>query len=76
MVCNFTPIVYHHFRVGVPNSNRMYELMNSDNERFGGSGCINNGHYEAQPIPFHKQAYSIEMTIPPLAVVMLKTSRI
>jgi 1,4-alpha-glucan branching enzyme len=76
MVCNFTPIVYHHFRVGVPSSNRMYELMNSDNERFGGSGCINNGHYDAQPIPYHNQAYSIEMTIPPLATVMLKTSRI
>ncbi|MEX2460332.1 MAG: 1,4-alpha-glucan branching protein GlgB [Paenibacillaceae bacterium] len=75
IVCNFTPTVYHHFRVGVPYTNDLFELINSDNEEFGGSGCVNQGLYEAQPVPFHKQAYSILLTIPPLATVMLKSSR-
>jgi 1,4-alpha-glucan branching enzyme len=75
VVCNFTPKVHDHYRIGVPYSTRMYELFNSDSEEFGGSGCINNGHYEAEPIPFHNQTYSIQMTIPPLSTVMLKKSR-
>ncbi|QGQ96791.1 1,4-alpha-glucan branching protein GlgB [Paenibacillus psychroresistens] len=75
IVCNFTPNVYHDFRIGVPSSSQMYELLNSDEERFGGSGCINSGQYHAQSIPYHNQAYSIQMTVPPLATVMLKTSK-
>jgi 1,4-alpha-glucan branching enzyme len=74
VVCNFTPKVHDHYRIGVPYSTRMYELFNSDSEEFGGSGCINNGHYEAESMPYHNQMYSIQMTIPPLSTVMLKKS--
>jgi 1,4-alpha-glucan branching enzyme len=72
IVCNFTPNVYHDFRIGVPYSSQMHEMLNSDDERFGGSGCIHSGYYYAQQIPFHNQAYSIQLTIPPLAALMLK----
>jgi 1,4-alpha-glucan branching enzyme len=75
IVCNFTPTVYDHYRIGVPYASPMYELLNSDNEAFGGSGCINNGQYEAQAVPYHNQDYSIQITIPPLATVMFKKSR-
>lgn len=73
MVCNFTPNVYHNFRVGVPFSKSIFELMNSDDQAFGGSGCINPNYYRTESVPYHNQANSIQMTIPPLATVMLKS---
>jgi 1,4-alpha-glucan branching enzyme len=72
IVCNFTPQVHHHYRIGVPFSTQLYELFNSDDAAFGGSGCINAGYYDSEAVPFHSQPYSIQMTIPPLAAVMLK----
>jgi 1,4-alpha-glucan branching enzyme len=76
IVCNFTPAVHDHYRVGVPYASPMYELINSDHEAYGGSGCINNGEYLVEAVPYHNQDHSIQMTIPPLATVMLKKSRI
>jgi 1,4-alpha-glucan branching enzyme len=75
IVCNFTPTVHDHYRIGIPYSSPMYELLNSDKEAFGGSGCANHGLYEAEAVPYHNQDYSIQMTIPPLATVMLKKAR-
>jgi 1,4-alpha-glucan branching enzyme len=71
-ICNFTPQVHDNYRIGIPYSTQMYELVNSDSETFGGSGRINEGYYQSEPIPFHSQPFSIQITIPPLAAVMLK----
>jgi 1,4-alpha-glucan branching enzyme len=73
-VCNFTAAVHDDYRIGVPSLGHYYELLNSDNEIFGGSGRINDNYYVSDAVPFHNQAFSIQMTIPPLATVMLKRS--
>ncbi|MCI6189457.1 MAG: 1,4-alpha-glucan branching protein GlgB [Clostridium sp.] len=39
-ICNFTPMVYYDFKVGVPYEGAYVEVFNSDDERFGGSGQI------------------------------------
>jgi 1,4-alpha-glucan branching enzyme len=75
IVCNFTPTVHDHYRIGIPYASPMYELLNSDDVSFGGSGCIHNGLYEAEDVPYHNHDYSIQITIPPLATVMLKKLR-
>lgn len=38
-VCNFSPVSYDSYRVGVPFAGKYKEIFNSDSEKFGGHGC-------------------------------------
>ena len=74
VVCNFTPMVRSNFRLGVPLSGSWKLKLNGDEERFGGSGvsvCAQN-QVQSQPISWHGRPHSIEITLPPLATVVLE----
>ncbi|WP_347861888.1 1,4-alpha-glucan branching protein GlgB [Salimicrobium sp. PL1-032A] len=72
VVCNFTPVVYHDYKVGVPHPGEFEEIFNSDAEHFGGS-CERNGRNATSVAePWQGQDHHIEMTIPPLAVTFWK----
>jgi len=72
-VCiNFTPVVRSGYLVGVPASGRWTELANSDAREYGGSGVGNLGAVEALEVPMHGRPWSVELTLPPLGLVMLK----
>jgi 1,4-alpha-glucan branching enzyme len=73
VVTNFTPEVRHGYRLGVPAAGRYVEAINTDDERYGGSN-VRNGPLEAQPFGAHDKPYSITLTLPPLATVILKRS--
>jgi len=68
---NFTPIVRHQYRIGVPFAGCFREILNSDDARFGGSGVGNGPGIESQPVPWHGREQSIEVTLPPLAGLLL-----
>ena len=70
--CNFTPVV-RPYRMGVPHVGTYREIFNSDAPIYGGSGIGNHGliHSDAHQ-PYHGQAASLELTIPPLGAVILK----
>jgi len=70
--CNFTPVVRHDYRLGVPKAGIYHEVLNSDAHRFGGSNVINENPMESMPTPWHDQAQSIVLTLPPLGVTFLK----
>lgn len=72
VVCNFTPVVYHHFRIGIPQKGVYQEIWNSDQEVFGGSGVMNGGRIPSESISWHGQPYSMSITIPPLACCVFK----
>lgn len=72
VVCNFTPEVRHHYRVGVPYRGRWKEVFNSDRREYAGSGQINPGTITTSPVKYHGRDYSISVTLPPLAVTVLK----
>jgi 1,4-alpha-glucan branching enzyme len=72
IVCNFTPIPRHNYRVGVPTGGFWQELINSDAGEYGGSGVGNYGGVEADSLPCHDRAFSIELSLPPLAVAFFK----
>lgn len=72
VVCNFTPVVRSAYRLGVPDNGRYAELLNSDAAEFGGSGVLNPGEFVANEQPWHDQPYSLELTLPPLAILLLK----
>ncbi|MFC1704697.1 1,4-alpha-glucan branching protein GlgB, partial [Candidatus Omnitrophota bacterium] len=69
---NYTPVVRHDYRIGVPFPGTWHEVFNSDAEDYGGSGVGNFGAVEAEAIPFHGHPYSVSLTLPPLATIILK----
>ena len=70
-VTNFTPVVRETFRIGVPESGRYSEVMNTDSPRYGGSGQRNESCV-ARDVPSHGRPSSIDLRIPPLATIFLK----
>ena len=72
VVCNFTPVPRHNYRLGVPHGGRWRELLNSDAPHYGGSGLGNFGGAEATPMPYESFGRSLSITVPPLAVLFFK----
>jgi 1,4-alpha-glucan branching enzyme len=70
--CNFTPVVRKNYRVGVPRGGHWQEILNSDASLYGGSGQGNFGGLSAVPLPIHGRSYSLNMTLPPLGVVVFQ----
>lgn len=70
IVCNFSADVYHNYRIGVPSSGIYFEAFNSDATSFGGSGQSNSEAIHASKIPHHNQPYNMEITVPPLGIVI------
>ncbi len=74
-VCNFTPVVRHGYRLGVPRSGAWRVLLNTDAGEFGGSGVdvaentINT--LESQDTPAQGRPQSVQLTLPPLATLWL-----
>ena len=71
VVCNFTPVPRHNYRIGVPFGGTWQEILNSDATLYGGSGQGNMGSVETAPVPFHGRPSSLTLTVPPLGVVFL-----
>ncbi len=71
VVCNFTPVVRHDYRIGVPFSGTWKEVFNTDWQQYGGSH-VTNGEVEAEAVSWQHRPYSVRLTLPPLAVVFFK----
>ncbi|GAA0178738.1 1,4-alpha-glucan branching protein GlgB [Clostridium sediminicola] len=71
-ICNFTPVVYYDYKVGVPENIEYVEIFNSDEDDYNGSGQINEGIMKANQEKWNNQPYHIKTKIPPLAMLVLK----
>jgi 1,4-alpha-glucan branching enzyme len=74
VVCNFTPVPRHNYRVGVPKPGFWTEILNSDAAEYGGSGEGNLGGCSAEPVIWHGRNYSLSITLPPLAAIFFEGS--
>jgi 1,4-alpha-glucan branching enzyme len=70
-VFNMTPQPHHGYRLGVPGPGRWTERLNTDSAFYGGSNLGNGGGVLAEPVPSHGHAWSVSLTLPPLAALML-----
>jgi 1,4-alpha-glucan branching enzyme len=70
-VCNFTPEPRHAYRIGVPLAGYWRERVNTDSAHYGGSNLGNGGGLQAQAVPSHGHAQSLELLLPPLATLIL-----
>lgn len=76
VVCNFTPMIRNHYIIGVNEPGEYRELINSDDERYGGSGQGNHSEsttlLQSLPGSAHNRPASLSLTLPPLAVLILE----
>ncbi len=72
VVCNFTPVPRSNYRIGVPKPGFYRELLNSDSSEYWGGNIGNSGGVFAEEIKWHARQYSINITLPPLAIVIFK----
>jgi 1,4-alpha-glucan branching enzyme len=71
VIVNATPVPRDGYRVGVPTAGHYHELLNTDSAHYGGSNKGNGAGATAQPTPWQGQPFSIVVTVPPLATVVL-----
>jgi 1,4-alpha-glucan branching enzyme len=71
VVCNFTPVVRHGYRIGVPSGGAWRTVLDSDARRYGGSGAADDQEVVAEDVPMHGADRSIALTLPPLAIRVL-----
>jgi len=71
-ICNFTPVVRHGFRMGVPGGTDHWRvLLDTDAIEFGGAGTVGHSVYAVEAKPAQGRKSSIELTLPPLAALWL-----
>nr|WP_256328039.1 1,4-alpha-glucan branching enzyme [Streptomyces sp. 136MFCol5.1] len=72
-VSNFSPVVRHEYRLGVPSSVSAWaEVLNTDAARFGGGDVLNPDPLKPESVAAHGHRTSVQFTLPPLATVWLK----
>jgi len=73
VVVNLTPQPHHGYRIGVPEAGAYREIFNSDAEIYAGSNMGNGGGaLVAEELFWMNKPYSISLTLPPLAAVILQ----
>ena len=73
VVCNFTPVPRHGYRVGVPEESAWIERLNTDAVEYGGSGVGNGTEpIQSEETPSDGRERSISLHLPPLATIMLE----
>jgi 1,4-alpha-glucan branching enzyme len=71
-VLNFTPVLRHNYRIGVPKSGQYAEIFNSDAAYYGGSNQGNGAGLESENLAWMNQNQSLLITLPPLAGLIIK----
>jgi len=74
-VFNFTPVPRFAYRVGVPEKGYYREILNSDSREYWGSNLGNAGGVFAEETPWNGKPFSMNIILPPLAVLYFKPNR-
>lgn len=74
-VFNFTPVVRHDYRLGVPSLGCWREKLNSDSKYYWGKNFGNFGKVYSTKEPWHGRPYSLSLTLPPLSALFFKYER-
>jgi 1,4-alpha-glucan branching enzyme len=71
---NFSPVVREGHRLGLPRQGSYQQILNTDNQKYGGSGVGVVHSIKAEKIPWHGLDYSAAITLPPLASMWLEAA--
>ena len=68
-ICNFNPVLREGYTLGAPVAGTYKEVLNSDDEAFGGSGAVHNKAVRTKKKPLHGFEQSITVTLPPMSTL-------
>nr|WP_239092047.1 1,4-alpha-glucan branching enzyme [Streptomyces sp. SID14478] len=72
-VSNFSPVVRHEYRLGVPDDvPAWHEVLNTDTGRYGGGDVTTAEPVKPDAVGSHGRPASVRLTLPPLATVWLR----
>ncbi len=72
VVLNFTPVMREDFRVGVPETGDYEIIFNSDSAYYSGNDTGSDSSIHAVDINWMEQPASLQLSLPPLAGLILK----
>ena len=72
IVLNFTPLPRHEYCIGVHQPGYYEEILNTDAEIYGGSNVGNIGGVNTEQKDWGGLSYTLRLTVPPLAAIILK----
>jgi 1,4-alpha-glucan branching enzyme len=72
VICNFTPEPRPIYRLGVPLSGSYRQRLNTDAAIYGRSDFCEDMAALAEPIASHGRSFSLNLTLPPLATLILE----
>ena len=72
---NWSAATHTDYRVGIPIPGRYRQLLNSDATCYGGGDRGVFRTLDASPEPAMRRPYSLVLTLPPLAILLLKPER-
>ena len=70
IVCNFSPVSYDSYQVGVPFAGKYKENFNSDNGKYGGLGVVNTRAKNAVHAECDNRENSLKMRLPAYGVTV------
>lgn len=73
-VCNFAPVSYENYQVGVPFYGKYKEIFNSDLKKYGGQGAGNPRTRISKKEEWDERPYSIKIKIPALGILVFSVS--
>ena len=68
IVCNFNPVLREKYEMGVPVVGSYKEVLNSDDEKYGGTG-LHNGTVHSEKGELHGFDQHISIDLPPLSTL-------
>jgi 1,4-alpha-glucan branching enzyme len=72
VACNFTPVPRRDYPFGVWGKGAWQRLLDSDEERFGGSGVVNPDTVRTADEGRGIFPFTLRVTLPPLGVVFFR----
>ncbi|KUO50436.1 MAG: glycogen-branching enzyme [Desulfitibacter sp. BRH_c19] len=74
IVCNFTPIQRHNYRIGIFEQGNYEVVFSSNYLEYGGTG-VTEMCYKSNNIPWHNREYSIEIILAPLSTLFIRKTQ-
>lgn len=71
-VCNFVPVARDNYRIGVPYEGVYEQVFSSDDEKYGGTGLVQNGKLKSEDYSMHGYEQSVVLDIPAMSVMYFK----
>jgi 1,4-alpha-glucan branching enzyme len=72
VICNFNTISHEKYKFGVTQKGNWEVVLNTDDGKYGGTDSVKTQSYTASKVACHGRVFSIEIDIPPMAVLFLK----